>query len=78
MGVIRNRMDTIAGGIIHLLFLCALLAGAYWCWPTGILDLPLANLTLRHLLWCCGSFLLVYFSLFLINSVIKDPSILGD
>ena len=81
MGVIKNGMETIFGGLIHLLLLAAALAGAYWCWPTGILDLPLQNLTLRHLLWCCGSLLLVYGSLLHISSVrlnFEQVQLVGD
>ena len=59
--------------LVNLALGAAFFAAAYWCWPTGITEMPFAALTLGHLLMAGGSVLLVLFGFAGLWKAIEDP-----
>jgi hypothetical protein len=63
-----------AGVIFHLVLAACFAAVAYWLWPDGITDIPMARLTLGLLLKAGGTVLLGMLALASIFGAISDAS----
>ena len=49
-------------------------SAAYWAWPDGVTDKPIASLTLRDLFWLVGSFSAGLFGVGGLAGAIKDAN----
>jgi hypothetical protein len=47
---------------------------AYWAWPSGALDMPLMQLTMRQVFWICGAGLGAFVGVVGVIWAIKDAN----
>ena len=69
-----GKIATAFAVVVQLGIAIFLWGAAYWCWPDGIGDIPLAGLTLKHLAWMAGSFFLIIMGIVQVFKAIYDPN----
>ncbi len=69
-----GKIETAFAVVVQLGMAIFLWWAAYWCWPDGIGDIPIASLTLKHLAWIAGSFLLMLFGVAAVFKAFTDPN----